>query len=59
MNVTPANEESALERAEAIVTRVGEEADRLARLTVALTVEFAQDVWAEAQSIRGEGSSEH
>lgn len=57
MTPAPSDEESAVERAEVLIDRVQEEAEVLARRALAVTVEFAQDVWAEAQSLRGSRGS--
>jgi hypothetical protein len=54
----PANEDSALERAELLVRRLEDDAERIARSVVARAVELAEDVWAEAQSVRGQGPGE-
>lgn len=52
MTATQPDEESALGRAEVIAKRLEEEAERLARSTLARAVELAEDIWAEAQGER-------
>jgi vacuolar-type H+-ATPase subunit H len=52
------DDDSALERAEDLVKRAEEDAPRIARSAFARAVEFAEDIWTEAQSARKETQPE-
>lgn len=58
MTATPPDADSPLERAEVLVARLEEDAVRLARSALARVVEVAEDVWAEARSVRDQGHEE-
>jgi hypothetical protein len=52
LTAAAANDESTIQRAEELVDRVQDQAEQVGRLALARAMEFAQDVWAEAQSLR-------
>ena len=58
MTAAPADEESAVERAEVLVKKVQEDAERIGRVVLARAVELATDIWAEAQDARRKNPAE-
>ena len=55
MTAAQIDESEALLQAEGVVEQLEAEAVRFARSFVARAVELAEDVWAEAESLRSEG----
>jgi hypothetical protein len=58
VTAAPPRDSSLLERAELLFERVEEEAAHVAKSALAHVLELAEDVWAEAQSVR-KSSAKH